>query len=269
MRAALMLMLFLAGPLAAQESKPVRSHGLTILGAPALPANFPHFPYVNPAAPKGGEVAFAMTGSFDGFNPYILRGNPAFGTGAAWQPGVGGAGAGTAGGHVWESLLVGSADEVATAYGHLAETIELAGDRMWVAFELRPEARFADGQPVTAEDVVWTYSGVRPLLDDESGNPAAVTRDYRLELDTTQGAPLLSVWGGKITTFRKLAEEAADRLVPVLGRADLRGPWTAAATLPGGDLRAALGTDAPRRGRRSADRSPRPRCGPFRDFRAA
>ena len=96
MRAALMLMLFLAGPLAAQEAKPVRSHGLTILGAPALPAGFPHFPYVNPAAPKGGEVAFAMTGSFDGFNPYILRGNPAFGTGAAWQPGVGGAGVRTA-----------------------------------------------------------------------------------------------------------------------------------------------------------------------------
>jgi glycerol-3-phosphate dehydrogenase len=100
-------------------------------------------------------------------------------------------------------------------------------------------------KPVTPADVVWTYSGVRPLLDDESGNPAAVTRDYRLELETGGGAPLLSVWGGKITTFRKLAEEAADRLVPVLGRADLRGPWTAAATLPGGDLRAALGTHAP------------------------
>ena len=171
MRATLLLLLLLAGPLAAQEAAkapgPVRSHGLTILGAPALPADFPHFPYVNPAAPKGGEVAFAMTGSFDGFNPYILRGNPAFGTGAAWQPGVGGAGAGTAGGHVWESLLVGSADEVATAYGHLAETIELAGDRMWVAFELRPEARFADGQPVTAEDVVWTFDTLR-----EKGRPS-------------------------------------------------------------------------------------------------
>jgi glycerol-3-phosphate dehydrogenase len=103
-------------------------------------------------------------------------------------------------------------------------------------------------KPVTPADVVWTYSGVRPLLDDESGNPAAVTRDYRLELDRGAdgaSAPLLSVWGGKITTFRKLAEEAADRLVPVLGRSDLRGPWTAGATLPGGDLRAALGADAP------------------------
>ena len=102
--------------------------------------------------------------------------------------------------------------------------------------------------PVTPEQVVWTYSGVRPLLDDESGNPAAVTRDYRLELDTGSdggGAPLLSVWGGKITTFRKLSEEAADRLAPTLSGTALRGPWTASATLPGGDLRAALGPRAP------------------------
>lgn len=162
MRLALLLMLFLANPVAAQDpAAPVWSHGITILGKPSLPADFPHFPYVNPGAPKGGEVAFAMIGSFDGFNPFILRGNPAFGTGAAWQPGVGGAGAGTAGGHVWESLLVGSADEVATAYGHLAGTIELAADRMWVAFEIRPEARFADGQPVTAEDVVWSFETLR------------------------------------------------------------------------------------------------------------
>ena len=113
---------------------------------------------MNPQAPKGGEAVFAMVGSFDGFNPYILRGNAAIGTGASWQPGVGGTAAGSAGGHVWETLLVGSADEVATGYGHLAETIELAPDRMWVAFELRPEARFSDGTPVTAADVVWTFN---------------------------------------------------------------------------------------------------------------
>ncbi len=88
-------------------------------------------------------------------------------------------------------------------------------------------------RPVTPQQVVWTYSGVRPLLDDESNDPSAVTRDYRLELDTAQ-APLLSVWGGKLTTFRKLAEEAGDRLGPSLGLA--RGAWTAHAWLPGGDL---------------------------------
>ena len=113
-------------------------------------------------------------------------------------------------------------------------------------------------KPVTPDQVVWTYSGVRPLLDDESGNPAAVTRDYRLEFDTGRGdaaqAALLSVWGGKITTFRKLAEEAADRLAPVLAaaepgvdpvRPELGSAWTAGTPLPGGDLRAWLGADAP------------------------
>ena len=86
---------------------------------------------------------------------------------------------------------------------------------------------------IIPEDVVWSYSGVRPLLDDASGSPAAVTRDYRLDLDTSQ-APLLSVWGGKITTYRKLAEQAADQLCPVLG-SRARG-WTAQVPLPGGDM---------------------------------
>jgi glycerol-3-phosphate dehydrogenase len=102
-------------------------------------------------------------------------------------------------------------------------------------------------RPVTPADVVWTYSGVRPLLDDEHGNPAAVTRDYRLELDHAHGAPLLSVWGGKLTTFRKLAEEAAGRLVPVLrahGVQAVRGDWTARAPLPGGDIVDWLGARA-------------------------
>ena len=90
-------------------------------------------------------------------------------------------------------------------------------------------------RPVVPDDVVWSYSGVRPLLDDDSGDPSAVTRDYALELDTEGGAPLLTVWGGKITTFRKLAEEAADLLAAPLG-ANASGAWTRGATLPGGEL---------------------------------
>jgi len=91
--------------------------------------------------------------------------------------------------------------------------------------------------------VVWSYAGVRPLLDDASGDPSAVTRDYLLETHTEGGAPLLSVWGGKITTFRKLAEDAADLIGQMLG--ERRKPWTARASLPGGDLSAWIGT--PRR----------------------
>ena len=101
-------------------------------------------------------------------------------------------------------------------------------------------------QPVVPADVVWSYAGVRPLLDDEAGDPAAVTRDYALDFDrggAAAAAPLLTVWGGKLTTFRKLAEEAADLLAAPLGAA--RGAWTRGALLPGGDLHAWIG--APRR----------------------
>ncbi len=86
---------------------------------------------------------------------------------------------------------------------------------------------------LSADDVVWTYSGVRPLLEDEASEAAAVTRDYRLEL-SMPGAPLLTVWGGKLTTYRKLSEEAADTLCRQLG-CD-RPAWTDAQPLPGGDL---------------------------------
>jgi glycerol-3-phosphate dehydrogenase len=93
-------------------------------------------------------------------------------------------------------------------------------------------------KPVLPGEVVWSYAGVRPLLEDESGDPSAVTRDYLLE-PNTGAAPLLSVWGGKITTFRKLAEEAADEIGRMLGQA--RPAWTQGAFLPGGDLRGWIG----------------------------
>ncbi|PND39298.1 glycerol-3-phosphate dehydrogenase [Paucibacter aquatile] len=87
--------------------------------------------------------------------------------------------------------------------------------------------------PVRPDEVLWSYAGVRPLLDDASGDASAVTRDYLLETHG-DGAPLLSVWGGKITTFRKLAEDAADLIGEMLG--EERPAWTAPAPLPGGDL---------------------------------
>ena len=99
-------------------------------------------------------------------------------------------------------------------------------------------------RPVRPADVVWSYTGVRPLLgsstDEAPDDPSAVTRDYMLETNT-EAAPLLSVWGGKITTFRKLAEEAADQVVRMLGEQAQRPAWTAKALLPGGDLSAFIG----------------------------
>jgi len=102
-------------------------------------------------------------------------------------------------------------------------------------------------KPVKPEDVVWTYSGVRPLYDDGASEAKAATRDYVFELDTPGGAPLLSIYGGKITTYRRLAEEALERLAPYLRSSTPREDftpredkekegWTGKAALPGGDM---------------------------------
>jgi glycerol-3-phosphate dehydrogenase len=90
-------------------------------------------------------------------------------------------------------------------------------------------------KPITPDDVVWTYSGVRPLYDDGTADPAAVTRDYVLKLDAPgSGAPLLSIFGGKITTYRRLAEQALRDLAPFFP--DMKSPWTRNEPLPGGDM---------------------------------
>ncbi|CAB3750969.1 glycerol-3-phosphate dehydrogenase [Paraburkholderia solisilvae] len=123
--------------------------------------------------------------------------------------------------------------------------IEYHGDPARVAITAEETQYLCDSinryfrQPISPRDVYWSYAGVRPLLEDESAesakNASAVTRDYRLELDAPDGAaPLLSVFGGKITTFRKLAEEALDDITRALGTP--APAWTAGAPLPGGDI---------------------------------
>ncbi len=154
-------------PAWADDPPVTRSAAIAILAKPALPPDFPYFPYVNPDAPKGGEVTLASIGTFDSFNPFILRGTATHGMAAPWVVLPGGSGSGSSVGHLWESLLTSSADESGAGYGHLAETIELPSSKLWVAFELRPEAMFSDGTPVTAEDVAWTF---RTLL--EKGRPS-------------------------------------------------------------------------------------------------
>jgi len=87
---------------------------------------------------------------------------------------------------------------------------------------------------ITEDDIVWTYSGVRPLHDDGAQNASAATRDYVLKLDRSAGAPVLNVFGGKITTYRRLAEHALEKIGGVFD--DLPGAWTAGVALPGGDF---------------------------------
>jgi glycerol-3-phosphate dehydrogenase len=115
---------------------------------------------------------------------------------------------------------------------HHADPAAARIDADEVAYLCREAGRYFR-KPLTPTDVVWTYSGVRPLLEDETSDARAVSRDYALVMDTVP-APLLSVFGGKITTYRTLAQEAVSRIAPALGcRATA---WTGTAPLPGGDL---------------------------------
>jgi microcin C transport system substrate-binding protein len=163
---------------------PLRTYGLSLLGAPSLPPDFKFFPYVNPDAPKGGDVALSAIGTFDSFNPFIVRGTPA--------PDVA---------RVWDTMLKPNADEAETEYGLLAGVIELPADRMGVAFELRPEATFNDGTPVTAEDVAWTFDTLRekgrPFYRQYYGDVASVTVEgprrvvFRFKSSTNRELPMI------------------------------------------------------------------------------
>ena len=139
---ALTLALITPSWVSAQEVPP--AHGVAMHGDLKYGPDFEHFDYVNPNAPKGGTVTFSAVGSFDSFNPYIIKGEPAVGIAL-----------------LYESLTTQSQDEPFSEYGLLAESVEMPEDRSWVAFTLRPEARWHDGKPVTVEDVIWSLETLR------------------------------------------------------------------------------------------------------------
>lgn len=121
-----------------------KGHGIAMHGDLKYGPGFPHFDYVNPDAPKGGELRVYGLGTFDSFNPFIIKGNPDDDSA-----------------RIYDTLMVGSADEPFSEYGLLAETIETPADRSWVIFTLRKEARWHDGQAVTPDDVIWTFDTLR------------------------------------------------------------------------------------------------------------
>ena len=132
---------------AAAEQKMIRSHGYSYFGNLKYPPDYKHFDYVNPDAPKGGEISIAVAGSFDSMNPYSRKGR------AAGLSSM-----------MYESLLGQSvsgalpADTYDEMYGLLAESLEYPENKAWVIFHMRPEARFSDGTPVTAEDVAFSHN---------------------------------------------------------------------------------------------------------------
>jgi microcin C transport system substrate-binding protein len=146
-----------------------RGHGIAMHGDLKYGPDFAHYEYVNPQAPKGGELRLGPTpGGFDSFHPFIAKGDPAGGITGLRQS------------YLYDTLMAHSADEPFSLYGLLAETIETPRDRSWVAFTLRKEARWHDGQPVTAEDVIWTFETLmekgQPLYRFYFGNVAKVEK---------------------------------------------------------------------------------------------
>jgi peptide/nickel transport system substrate-binding protein len=161
------------------------SHAIAMHGEPAYQPGFPHFRYANPDAPKGGRLTQGIAGTFDSINPFVIRGNP-------FQQ---------IRGYVIESLMVRSQDEPFTLYGLIANSVETDEARSFVAFTIDPRARFSDGKPVTADDVLFSWNLLR-----EKGRP-----NHRL-------------YYGKVVSARKIGEnkvrfdfgDAGDRELPLI-----------------------------------------------------
>jgi microcin C transport system substrate-binding protein len=193
----------------------ITSHGISTFGDLALPADFPHLPYVNPDAPKGGEISQWAPGSFDSFNPYAIAGN------AAALSSI-----------FYESILTGTADDISAAYCLLCETMEYPEDRSWVIFNLRKDVTFSDGTPFTAEDVLFSHNlflekGIPEYRSVAGGKfqSVEILDPYRIKFTFTPGTPFRDMPGqaGSTTIFSKAHYEANNRdlekssLEPFLG----------------------------------------------------
>lgn len=180
---ALLLALLVAAPAGAGEGA-APSYGLALFGALKYGPDFSHFDYADPEAPKGGSIALAAEGTFDSLNQFILKGVPAEGLN-----------------RLYDTLLERALDEPDAAYGLIAESVALGAERGSVTFRLRPEARWRDGAPITAEDVVFSFN----LLKAE-GHPS-----YRIMLADVVEA---TAKDARTVTFR--FSDTANRKLPLL-----------------------------------------------------
>ncbi|MCY4304809.1 MAG: extracellular solute-binding protein [Aestuariivita sp.] len=182
------------------------SHGYSFYGDLTYPADYEHYAYVNPDAPKGGEISFAVPGTFDSMNPYAVKGRSGQ---LSWT--------------MYESLLDdGPADTYGEGYGLLAHKLEYPKSKEWVIFHLRPEARFSDGTPLTAHDVLFSHN---LLLEQGLPSYAAAVKkripkaeildDYRIKFYFTEGISrrsLIDQVGGVPVWSKKWFEETGARL---------------------------------------------------------
>ncbi|MFQ5972158.1 MAG: extracellular solute-binding protein [Alphaproteobacteria bacterium] len=210
-----------AGPVSAAGTDGPR-HAMAMHGKPKYPADFKHFDYVNPNATKGGEEVIGAVGTFDSLNPFILKGTPA---------GIF---------SIYDSLMVASADEAFTEYCLLCETIEVPDDRSWVEFTLRDDAYWHDGQPITVDDVIFSFNILveqgRPFYRFYYGDVVDVSKTgerkvkFTFRNDQNQELPLIM---GQLTVLPKHYWEERDfsktTLEPPLGS----GPYRVADVEPG------------------------------------
>lgn len=200
-----------------------RGQGLALYDLPKYPEGFAHFDYVHPDAPKGGTIRLAQEGGFDSLNPFIPKGDSLL-----------------LGVYVYETLMIDSLDEPFTMYGLLAESVELPEDRSWITFHLRPEARWSDGVPVTAEDVVYSFTTLtthglpffrlyyRAVEKVEALGPHSV----RFTLNTEHINRELPLICGQLPILPKHYWSARDFTVPTLEPPVGSGPYRIAAVEP-------------------------------------
>jgi len=141
-------------------------HAIAMQGDPALPENFDHFDYVNPDAPKGGAVTYCVVGTFDNLNPFILKSLRTTARGMIDT---------IYGNLVFEPLMQRNADEAFSLYGLLADAVDMDTERKWIEFHLDPRAKWSDGQPVTPEDILFTYD-----VFTEKGRPPYSDRTKKI-----------------------------------------------------------------------------------------
>ena len=175
------------------------AHAIAMHGEPALPANFTHFPYADPDAPKGGRIDYSVQGSFDSLNPFIVQGDGARGLFDQYF-----------GMNVFESLMLRSRDEAFTLYPLLATSIETDDDRSFVEFTLDARARFSDGTPVTADDVIFSME-----LLAEKGRP-----NYRNWINAAEKIEKIGERGVRFTLKQDAGRETPLLLaqLPILPR---------------------------------------------------
>ena len=173
----------------------IKSHGISTFGELKYEKDFTHLEYVNPNAPKGGEVSIWAFGSFDSMHPYTTKGR-----------------SGSLSSIFFESLLTGTSDEIDASYGLVAENIEYPEDRSWVIFNMRPEAKFSDGSPLTADDVLFSYEllkdkglpSFRAVIEKEIEKVTIINK-HKIKFDFKKGIPTrdLPASAGSLPIFSK------------------------------------------------------------------